>query len=241
MTDHSGGSWRVLAICADAHAGLEHAILDAIADWAPGLRLAAISHALLHGTTVLLMLCHQTVSHDNLRVADMLAKKLPGAGVTVAVDEWQTTAQLGKIGPDPLLRVRVRSQDRPGVLLDVLNALRPALRTALPQNGDPYGGVWHALLTVASGRAATARISVRLKVGEEQVRDWDDAEFGAIERDVRSHALRATAVRQASGVVDAEEYGAPENTVITVSLIRSLRAVDANSGMAGGGAVERTN
>ncbi len=240
MTDHSGGSWRVLAICAGAHAGLEHAILDAIADWAPGLRLAAISHALLHGTTVLLMLCHQTVSHDNLRVADMLAKKLPGAGVTVAVDEWQTTAQLGKIGPDPLLRVRVRSQDRPGVLLDVLNALRPALRTALPQNGDPYGGVWHALLTVASGRAATARISVRLKVGEEQVRDWDDAEFGAIERDVRSHALRATAVRQASGVVDAEEYGAPENTVITVSLIRSLRAVDANSGMAGGGAVERT-
>ena len=228
----------MLAICADAHAGLEHAILDAIADWAPGLRLAAISHALLHGTTVLLMLCHQTVSHDNLRVADMLAKKLPGAGVTVAVDEWQTTAQLGKIGPDPLLRVRVRSQDRPGVLLDVLNALRPALRTALPQNGDPYGGVWHALRPSPLAVQPLRGSLVRLKVGEEQVRDWDDAEFGAIERDVRSHALRATAVRQASAaLVDAEEYGAPENTVITVSLIRSLRAVDANSGMAGGGAV----
>lgn len=224
MLDHSGGSWRVLAICADAHAGLEHEILDAIADWAPGLGLAAISQALLHGTTVLLMLCHQTVSRDNLRVADMLARKLPGAGVTVAVDEWQTAVQLGKVGPDPLLRVRMRSQDRPGVLLDVLDALRPALRTALPQNGDPYGGVWHALLTVAAGRAAIARISVRLKVGQDRVDKWDDAEFGAIERDVRSHALRATAVRQASGVVAAEEYGAPENTVIAVSLIRSLRA-----------------
>jgi hypothetical protein len=98
----------------------------------------------------------------------------------------------------------------------------------LPQENNPYGGVWHALLTLASGRAATARISVRLKAGEDRVRDWDDAEFGAIERDARSHALRATAVRQASGVVDAAEYGAPENTVITVGLIRSLRAVGAH-------------
>jgi len=233
MADHSGGSWRVLAICADAHAGLEYKILDALADRAPGLRLAAISHALLHGTTVLLLLCHQTGSYGNLRVADVLAEKLPGAGVTVAVDEWQTSAQLGRIGPDPLLRVRARSQDRPGMLLDVLNALRPALRTALPQEGDPYGGVWHALLTLAAGRAATARISVRLKVGEDRVRDWDDAEFGGIERDARSRALRATAVRQASGVVDAEEYGAPENTVITVGLIRSLPAVGANQRQAG--------
>jgi len=225
--DHSGGSWRVLAICADAHTGLEHTILDVLADSSPGLRLTAISHALLHGTTVLLMLCHQIGSHGNLRVADILAGKLPGAGVTVAVDEWQTAVQLGRIEPDPLLRVRVRSQDRPGVLLDVLDALRPALRTALPQNRDPYGGVWHALLTVAAGRAASARISVRLKVGEEQVRGWDDAKFGAIERDARSHALRAAAVRQASGVIHAGEYGAPENTVITVGLIRSLRAVGA--------------
>jgi hypothetical protein len=221
LADHSGGSWRVLAICADAHAGLEHKILDVLSDGAPGLRLAAISHALLHGTTVLLMLCHQAGPRGNLRIADILSEKLPGARVTVAVDEWQTAAQLGKIGPDPLLRVRARSQDRPGMLLDVLNALRLALCTALPQEDDPYGGVWHALLTVAAGRATTARISVRLKVGAERVRDWDDAEFGAIERDARSRALRATAVRQVSGVVDDEDYGAAENTVITVGLIRS--------------------
>jgi hypothetical protein len=225
MTGRSDGSWRVLAVCADAHAGLEHSILSTLADKLPGLQLAAFSHALLHGTTVLLMLCHQSGPHEDLRVADVLAEKLPGAGVTVAVDEWQTSAQLGQIGHDPLLRVRARSLDQPGMLLDVLDvldALRPALRDALPEENDPYRGVWHALLTVAVGRAATARISVRLNVGTDRVRSWDDAEFGAIEREVRSLALQATAVREASGAIDAEKYVAPENTVITVGLIRSL-------------------
>ena len=131
MTGHADGSWRVLAVCADAHAGLEHSILGTLAEKLPGLRLAAFSHALLHGTTVLLMLCHQSGSHGDLRVADILADKLPGAGVTVAVDEWQTAGQLGKIGRDPLLRVRARSLDQPGMLLDVLDALRPAVRDAL--------------------------------------------------------------------------------------------------------------
>jgi hypothetical protein len=222
MAGHSRGSWRVLAICAGTHTGLEHKILEVLADRAPRLRLAAISHALLHGTTVLLMLCHQTGPRDDLRVADILAEKLPGAGVTVAVDEWQSAAQLGKVGPDPLLRVRARSQDRPGMLLDVLNALRPALRAALPEDSDPYGGVWHALLTVTAGRATIARINIRLDADEERVQGWDDAEFGAIERDARSRALQAAVDRQASGVVDGDEYGASENTVITVGFIRSL-------------------
>jgi hypothetical protein len=105
------------------------------------------------------------------------------------------------------------------MLLDVLNALRPALRTILPDEEDPYGAVWHAMLTVAAGRASTARLSIRLPVRPEVVKNWDIPEYAEIERDARSRALL-----EASG--RPEDFGAPENTVITVNLIevpRSLR------------------
>jgi hypothetical protein len=209
--------WRVLAICADAQTGIEHDILSAIAKAAPKLRLAALSHAVLHGTTVLLMLGHQSsASGDDSSLADVFS----GTGIQVAVDEWQTSAQLGRTGPEPLLRVRARSQDRPGMLLGVLNALRPTLRAILPGEEDPYGAVWHAQLTVSAGRATTARIIIRLQVPEETVEHWGGAEYGEIERDARSGALAAAAEHPANG----PEYGAPENTVITVNLIRALRA-----------------
>lgn len=202
--------WRVLAICADAQIGIEHDILSAIAKAAPKLRLAALSHAVLHGTTVLLMLGHGP--EDSSSLADAFS----GTGIQVAVDEWQTSAQLGRSEPEPLLRVRARSQDRPGMLLGVLNALRPTLRAILPEEEDPYGAVWHAQLTVAAGRATTARIIIRLQVAPDLVDDWGGTEYGEIERDARSEALAAAAEHPSDG----PEYGAPENTVITVNLIR---------------------
>ena len=107
------------------------------------------------------------------------------------------------------------------MLLDVLNALRPTLRAVLPQERDPYGAVLDAQLTVAAGRATTARLIIRLQVAENIVEGWDNTQYGEIERDARSGALAEAASRN----LDGSEYGAPENTVITVNLIRALRPV----------------
>jgi hypothetical protein len=211
--------WRVLAICADAHDGIERRILASLARAEPHLRLAAVSHAVLHGTTVLLMLCRDPDGGAGASLPETFAADLPGAGVQVVVDEWQSSRDLGQNAPEPLLRVHAWSQDRPGMLMDVLNSLRPALRATLP--GDPYGAVWHALLTVAAGRATNARFTIRLRVAEETVEHWGGAEYGEIERDARSRALQKATERQSDGI----EYGDAENTVITVNLIRALRLV----------------
>lgn len=217
MSNRSGRHWRVLAICAEARTGIEHAILESMAKAAPKLRLAALSHAVLHGTAVLLILGHQIDRDDASPLAAELADHLSGARVQVAVDEWQTSAQLGKSAAEPLLRVRARSQDRPGMLLDVLNALRPTLRAVLPEQRDPYGAVLDAQLTVAAGRATTARLIIRLQVAEDIVEGWDNTQYGEIERDARSGALAEASGRNSDG----SEYGAPENTVITVTLVRA--------------------
>lgn len=225
-SDGSARNWRVLAICADARNGIESEILDAVADAEPRLRLAALTHAVMHGTSVILMLGHQAGRpHASGRPAlrDRLAEAFPGSGLLVAVDEWQSSDELGRAGAEPLLRVRARSQDRPGMLLDVLNSLRPALQSALPGVTVPAdAGVWHAMLTVTAGRATTARLTLRLPASPDAVEDWDGAKYGEIEREARYVATQAIAERRAASVLpEGEEFGAPENTVISVNLIRA--------------------
>jgi hypothetical protein len=222
FADPVGRNWRVLAICADARTGIEGAVLRAVAAHCPQLRLATLSHAVLHGTSVLLLLCHQPEGGGDPPLADALAEQFPGSGLLVAIDEWQTAAQLGMCPPEPMLRVRARSQDRPGMLLDVLNALRPALSTALPNAGLPAdAGVWQAMLTVTAGRATTARLTLRLPVPLQDVRGWASSKYGEIEREARYLAAVRPAEREPGAAPEGERSGIAENTVITVSLIRA--------------------
>jgi hypothetical protein len=203
-----GGRWRVLAICADARPGIEHAILLALGQTAPESRLAALSHAVFHGTTVLFLLCHQREQVDH---SSPLADALPRTGVYVALDEWRTSAELGMSLGEPLLQVHARSQDRPGMLVDLLNAVRPALRETLPDQRDAYGAVRYARFTLVAGRTATAGLSIWLRTPRELVADLALATYGQIERDVLLRTLAAAVARQPGG-----SDGAPENTMITV-------------------------
>jgi hypothetical protein len=214
--------WRVLAICADARTGIESSILRAIAELRPRLRLASLSHAVLHGTSVLLLLCHQPEGGGDPPLTAALPGEVPGSGLLVAIDEWQTAIQLGMCSPEPLMRVRARSQDRPGMLLDVLNALRPALASALPTAAlPPDAGVWQAMLTVTAGRATTARLTLKLPVNPLDVREWGSQKYGEIEREARYLAAIRSAEREPGTSPEGERSGIAENTVITVSLIRA--------------------
>lgn len=222
FADPVARDWRVLAICADARTGIEGSILRAVAAKCPRLRLATLSHAVLHGTSVLLLLCHQPDGGGGPPIAAALAAEFPGTGLLVAIDEWQTPTQLGMCSAEPMLRVRARSQDRPGMLLDVLNALRPALTSALPTTTlPPDAGVWQAMLTVTAGRATTARITFRLPVSPLELREWGSAKYGEIEREARYLAALRAAELEPGAAPEGERSGIAENTVITVSLIRA--------------------
>jgi hypothetical protein len=223
-------TWRMLAICADARSGIENAIIDGLSGYSE-LRLAGLTYAVLHGMAVILLLGHQAeprTVHD-VGLAEFLSKHCAGANVVVSVDEWQSREQLGSAGPDPLLRVHIRSEDRPGALRDVLNSLGATLRRELPwleaTPAEDQIGAWYALSQVAAGHAAVTRLTVRLAVNNAPAWDCDKLDelkrkLDPIERAVRQDAARAAADARSSANPSSDELDAPEDPVISVSLIQ---------------------
>jgi len=210
--------WRVLALCADARAGVEADILGWMGRCWPGMRLAGLSYAVLHGTAVLLMLVHQPDGRIGLKGDfDLLTRKFTEIHVTVLYNEWQSPQQLGLVADEPLLGVHIDAPDQPGSLLDTLDSLYKTLNSFLPGERDLGNSVWHAFLRVAAW--SSSRLMIRLAATQEEVKDWDRATFEEIERLTRQRAIQAAAVRRAAGLT-GDRQGAPEDTVISVSLVR---------------------
>jgi hypothetical protein len=218
--------WRVLALCADARAGIEADILRWMGRCWPGMRLAALSYAVLHGTAVLLLLAHQPDgSTGRKHDLNRLSRHYADANVQVLWNEWQSPQQLGLAPDEPLLGVHIDAPDQPGLLLDTLRSLQETLQATLPatQQGAPAGqpdmknSAWYALTRVTAW--STARLTIRLPTAAEEVRRWDRAKFEEIERLTRQRAIHAAGLRRAASLT-GDPLGAPEDTVISVSLIR---------------------
>jgi hypothetical protein len=212
-------TWRVLAICADARSGVENEIVRGLG---PGLRLAAMTYARLHGKAVLLVLCHQPggpgAGPDDL--ADRLANLRADANLVVLLDKWQSVADLGTAGPESLLRLHIRARDRPGAILDVLDSLRETLQAEAQVALQPDNwNVWHARTMVTGGNAGSCRLTVRLSVEPEVVKAWGPTKIEDIERKVRMLAARRAAAADALASELGEQDGAPEDIVISVRLI----------------------
>ena len=222
--DHAyAHEWRVLALCANARGNIENDVVEWLRTEQPKLRLAAVTFAILHGTSVILVLGHQPEGHtDEAASLTGLEKACARARLQVLVDEWQSKAELGAVGPDPLLRVRIRSQDRPGALLHVLRSLDKTLGDELQLTPEgPQINVWHSLNQVLQGNVAQSRLTIRLPAQRDQLQLWDDAKFKAIERAVRQAAAREAAAACSSADAFSDGLGAPADPVITVSLIRA--------------------
>ena len=210
--------WRVMALCADARAGVEADILRWMGRCWPGMRLAGLTYAVLHGTAVMLMLVHQPDGRTKIKGdLDRLTRRFTEAHVTVLYDEWQSPKQLGLVTDQPLLGVHIDAPDQPGSLLDTLNSLYDTLSTMLPGDRDLSNSVWHALLRTTSWSAS--RLTIRLPATQEEVTGWDRAKFEEIERLTRQRAIRAAAIRRAASLT-GDRLGAPEDTVISVNLVR---------------------
>jgi hypothetical protein len=214
-------TWRLLAICSDWRSAGEIEVLDGLD---PGLELAGLTTAILHGKLVILLLGHRPGGrggHDKALLAP------PGGDgqVIVYLDKWQSRQQLGEGHKQPLLRVRMRTPDRAGATLEVIESLRETFQEMAPGSmTDRDWKVWYARTVVTAGRAGVIQLTARLAVNpattprHHPIERWGPAEMSRIER--RALALAASKMA-ASGTGSVADLGldAPEDTVISVSLI----------------------
>jgi hypothetical protein len=224
-------TWRVMAICADWHVGIESEILGRLD---PELCLAGLTAATLHGKAVLLLLGHRPGRHAD-RAASANSQDTNGSaglvgGEPVYLDKWQSRLELGGAGRYPLLRVHMRTPDRPGATLEVIESLREALREMAPESlGARDWNVWYARVAVAHGNTAEIQLTVRLAIDPTvtlaagtSISRWGLPEFSKIERQALAAAARKLAAARASaGYSDSGLY-APEDTVISVGLVNTV-------------------
>ena len=210
-------TWRVLAICADSRNGIENYILKKLGN---ELRLAGLTYVLLHGKAVMLLVGHQPggrTGWDNLQ--STLRNDPKGARIQVCVDDWQSGKVLGHAGPEPLLRVHIRSPDRPGATLDALDSLREILQATAARSDsiqENDWNVWYARIEVTEGNAGLILLTLRLSVDKQVVESWKPVKLEEIERKVRQRA--ASKAEHAVGTL-YDNPSPQEDTVISVKRI----------------------
>ena len=227
----SAKTWRVMAICADRYVGIESEILGRLD---PELGLAGLTAAILHGKAVLLLLAHRQGRHDQWTSPaaghDATGPTALTGGGPVYLDKWQSRLDLGATERYPLLRVHMRTPDRPGATLEVLESLRETLREMAPQSlGERDWNVWYARVVVAHGNIAKIQLTVRLAIDltttpavGKSVAQWGLPEFAKIERQALAAAARKlVAARHSSGTANPD-LDVAEDTVISVRLVNMV-------------------
>jgi hypothetical protein len=222
-------TWRIMAIIPDWRYGIEYKILGGLDDQ---LQLVGMSYVILYGKAVVLLLGNRANGDHDLREADpaWFGGDVPDGSVSHRADvrylnEWRYDNQIGLSGDYPLLRVRMRTPDRPGATLQVIESLSKVLSEKVPgslSNDEP--NVWYAHVEVASGRVAQISFTVRLTVNPtERLRSgdtlemWGPREYFTVERDTLTKTERRAGNRSAT---PDDRSGAPQDTVISIELVR---------------------
>jgi hypothetical protein len=176
--------WFVLAVTGYARNGFEADVLEDLAAQRPGMRLAGLSTALLHGTTVAFVLGHQPGRTTGGPGAAASPPALRFRGADVPVAEWASAEALGLRPEDEagaLLRLHAVSSDLPGTLSMMLDHLAHRFGLAAATPSLP---VWYAHTEVLEGRLASSRVMLRLPAYLAAER-WDRARLDGVERAVR--------------------------------------------------------
>jgi Domain of unknown function (DUF4062) len=153
------------AIVADARSNVESIILQLLAPDCSRSELAHLNYATLHGKAVCIALTHEMGDYHGSNQADgehsgrrpvhgtfdsTVRRATETGQVRIVVDERVAREQLGSMSLHPLLRVRFWWQDRPGVVLNVLNSIDGYLHEPSAWRSNvPY-----ARVQIASGRVA---------------------------------------------------------------------------------------
>jgi hypothetical protein len=216
----SGKTWRIAAIVPNWRLGVEYAVLRSMD---PKLRLAGLTCAVLYGRAVMLILCHRPEGEENLVEPELTGSDGMFTGAKF-LDEWQHETELGTSREWPLLRVHMRTPDRPGATVQTIESLSTAL-TKMAEGciSDAEGGsVWYARVVVVSGRVAQIQFTVRLNpepaAAEESLAAWGRAEYSKIERDARDGAVSKSGLTAES---NSTRVYSPEDTIISVALVKT--------------------
>jgi hypothetical protein len=230
--DGSGCRWRMLTMCADARSNIEDVIMRRLARERPGFELAGLTHALLHGMALLIVLVHERVgdgaaapSEGSGQAVDLEAdmRKDPALSkLRVLVDKELSRADLAPARQYPMVRVRYRWQDHPGAFLHVVQSISGTLCGELDSFGPDDWSISYARIQVITGRMALGRVALRLHTSPLAVADWGQRKMEEIERRVASLAATEAMRGQspAPGGLDLERF---DDVVISIDLIRRLR------------------
>ena len=222
-------SWRVLTFCAEARSNIDSDIVNKVTEAAPRVRLAGMTYALMHGMAVAIMVIHDPGNnvnhHDSFETK--LRDKASSAKLSVLINERLSREQLGAITHYPLLRVHFYWRDRPGALLNVLNSLSKTLKEEEPSINENRWSVSYARTQIAAGRAALARLTVRLHMSPHELDLWRP-NFEDIERKIRARTRLEAEAGNAN--LPYDEQTAPEDPVISVSLMKTPINAEDESG-----------
>jgi hypothetical protein len=237
-------TWRVLAICGDARSNIESDIVQHLAGIRKHFQLAGLTYALLHGTAVMVLLVHepavdrsgvlagQVVRSDRDYAAalqETLRQKPACEKLSVPVCKHLSRDDLEPAVDHafPMLRVRVRWQDRPGVILNVLESISKALDEALPAIAGHDWSISYARVQVLTGQVAVGRLTIRMHIPPDRVDGWDLARMAEMGRKIESMAATEAARRAALGSA-GDDQEKPEEPVIGIDRIKltARRPVD---------------
>jgi hypothetical protein len=225
--------WRTLAICGNARTGLLRDIVGRVADERPTFALAGLVAAIVHGQTVVFMLGRDGGERDRGLAATFPDRLRPGDRALVVVDDWQAARTLDGVPTDDrlLLRVSVRTPDRPGGLRRILAHLQAAIAEHAPPGVTVSGlDVWFVLLQVVNGRSSRGRLTVRLPGTRAHWAGWAAVNWAAVGRDVGRAAAIAW-VRESSAASYGGAPSAPpllDDIVVTVDLLRTTAKLPAH-------------
>jgi hypothetical protein len=218
----SARTWRVMAIGADWRTGIESTVLSRLD---PSLELAGLTLVKLFGKAVMLLLGHRP---DGPGGHDQPQLMPPGGDgrISLYLDEEQSRTDLGAAGEYPLIRVHMRTPDRPGATLEILESLRITLKEMAPRSlGEDGWNVRYARAVLSSGNVATIQLTAQLAVDPETtppagkpVSRWGPAEFSMIEQRALALAAHKTSATSDRPVNDKD---LPENTMISVDLVKT--------------------
>ena len=215
----AGRNWRIMAICAPWQIGIESQILTSLD---PHTELVGVQTAILYGRTVVLLLGHRKDGHSRQETRALAA--WPGQP-TIYLDEWQAADDLGTAPSKPVLRVRMRTPDRPGATLDVLESLRDAFsEKARDEISIHDWDVGDAKITVPDGHLAHVNLTIVLPTEADRplnnpIGRWTVREFAEIERrTLMLTAQKMAAIQTATDPLSTGLHGLSE-TVIRIELL----------------------